>query len=302
MTDQPAHPKSVLLGCAAMLASTVLFASMHACVRHLSTDIHPFEIAFFRNFIGLIFLAPLIVRKGGALLHTRYFNWHLLRATINLFAMLLFFYALSITPLATVQALSFTAPLFTTVLAIFFLGEQVRFRRWAGVIVGFIGVLLILRPGVQAVNLGSLLVLASAALWASTMIIIKRLSNTDSPLTITAFVTLFLTLFSFFPALWFWSWPTGMNWFWLAFAGVAGTVGQLLVAKAFAYADTTIVLPFDFAKIIWGAILGFVFFAEYVDAYTWIGATVIFTGATYVAYRERQIEHSEKTPPQRLQN
>jgi len=294
MTNLPVHPKSVLLGCAAMLGSTVLFASMHACVRHLSADIHPFEIAFFRNFIGLIFLAPFIVRKGGALLHTRYFNWHLLRAAINLIAMLLFFYALSITPLATVQALSFTAPLFTTVLAVFFLSEQVRFRRWAAVIVGFVGVLVILRPGVQAVDLGSLLVLASAAIWASTMIIIKRLSNTDSPLTITAFVTLFLTLFSFLPALWFWSWPTGMHWFWLVFAGAAGTLGQLLVAKAFAYADTTIVLPFDFAKIIWGAILGFVFFAEYVDVYTWIGATVIFTGATYVAYRERQLEHSDK--------
>lgn len=294
------HPKSVLLGCGAMLASTVFFATMHAGVRHLSADIHPFEIAFFRNFFGLIFLAPLILKGGGALLHTRHFNWHLLRAAINLVAMLLFFYALSITPLATVQALSFTAPLFTTILAVIFLREQVRFRRWAAVVIGFIGVLIILRPGVQSVDLGSLLVLASALVWATTMIIIKRLSNTDSPLTITAFVTLFLTIFSLLPALWVWTWPSGSDWWWLVFAGAAGTLGQLCVAKAFAYTETTIVLPFDFAKIIWGSILGYVFFAEYVDAYTWIGATVIFSGATYVAFRERQLERDaavRKTDP-----
>jgi len=227
MSGTATHPKSVLLGCATMLLSTVLFATMHATVRHLSADIHPFEIAFFRNFFGLILLAPLMLRNGGALFHTRHLNWHLLRAGINLIAMLVFFYALSITPLATAQALGFTAPLFTTVLAVLILREQVRFRRWAAVVIGFIGVLIILRPGVQEVDLGSLLVLASAFIWATTMIIIKRLSNTDSPLTITAYVTLFLTILSLPPALWFWSWPQGEQWLWLGFAGVAGTMSAV---------------------------------------------------------------------------
>lgn len=293
MTHPQVHPKSVLLGCSVMLLGSVFFASMQACVRHLSADIHPFEIAFFRNFFGLIMLTPLIVRNGGALLKTQHFNWHLFRAAINLVAMLLFFYALSITPLVTVQALSFTAPLFATVLAIFILGEQVRFRRWAAVVIGFFGVLIILRPGAGAVDFGSLLVLGSAAIWAAAMIIIKRLSNTDSPLTITAYVTLFLTILSFLPAWWFWTWPAGSQWWLLALTGVLGTLAQLCVAKAFAYADTSIVLPFDFAKIIWGAILGYVLFAEYVDIYTWIGASIIFAGATYVALRERQIERGQ---------
>ncbi|OED35259.1 hypothetical protein AB833_30895 [Chromatiales bacterium (ex Bugula neritina AB1)] len=278
-----------------MLVSTVFFASMHACVRYLSEDIHPFEIAFFRNLFGVMFLAPFIMRNGARLLRTRHFNWHLLRAGINVFAMLIFFYALSITPLATVQALSFTAPLFTTVLAVFLLGERVRFRRWAAVLAGFVGVLIILRPGAQPIEFGAILVLLSAAIWALTMIIIKRLSNTDSPLTITAYVTLFLTVMSLPPALWVWSWPDGWHWFWFVVAGFTGTMGQLCVAKAFAYADATLVLPFDFAKIIWGALLGFLFFGEYVSAYTWIGAVVIFGGATYVAYRERQIEKLKAT-------
>jgi len=150
--------------------------------------------------------------------------------------------------------------------------------------------MIILRPGVQPIDFGALLVLLSASIWALTMIVIKRLSNTDSPLTITAYVTMLLTVMSFVPALFVWTWPVGMQWPLLLVAAVFGTMGQLCVAKAFAYADTTIVLPFDFAKIIWGAMLGYVFFGEYVNAYTWIGGIVIFAGATYVAYRERQIE------------
>jgi drug/metabolite transporter (DMT)-like permease len=289
------HRKSVVAGCVTMLLSTAFFASMHACVRYLSADIHPFEIAFFRNLFGVVFLLPFIVRNGGALLRTQHLNWHMVRALINVFAMLIFFYALSITPLATVQALSFTAPLFTTVLAVLLLGEKVRFRRWAAVITGFCGVMVILRPGAQPIELGALLVLLSASIWALTMIIIKRLSNTDSPLTITAYVTVFLTVLSFIPALWFWTWPVGTQWLWLALAAGAGTLGQLCVAKAFAYADTTVVLPFDFAKIFWGALLGFLFFGEYVSAYTWLGAVIIFGGATYVAYRERQIEKLKRS-------
>lgn len=290
------HRKSVVLGCSCMLVSTVLFAGMHACVRYLSADLHPFVIAFFRNLFGVLFLLPFILRGGGVLLRTRHFKWHVLRASFNVVAMLLFFYALAITPLVVVQALSFTAPLFTTVLAILLLGERVRLRRWMAIISGFFGVMVILRPGFQPLELGAVLVLCSALVWGMTMVIIKRLSNTDSPLTITAYVTLFLTLMSLVPALLVWSWPTGVQWGWLAVAAIAGTLGQLCVAKAFAFADTTIVLPIDFAKVIWGAILGFVFFAETVDVYTWIGAIIVFCGATYLAFRERQLERRSIGP------
>jgi len=287
---KPTHNKNVLLGCAAMLTSTLLFSVMHASVRHLTSDLHPFEVAFFRNGLALLFFIPIIARSRGILLKTNHLKWHLLRSIFNVVAMLIFFYALSITPLATVQALSFTAPLFTTVLAVFILGERVRLRRWAAIVLGFTGVLIIIRPGIQPVELGTLLVLCSASIWALTMVVIKRLSNTDSPLTITAYVTIFLTIMSLIPALLVWKTPVGTQWSWLFFAAVTGTLAQLCLAKAFAYADTTIVLPIDFAKIIWGSALGFVFFGEYVSAYTWIGAVVIFAGALYVTIRERQLE------------
>lgn len=287
------HRKNVLLGCATMLISTLLFGVMHATVRHLSAELHPFEVAFFRNALALLFFIPLVIRGSGDLLKTDHFKWHLLRATINVGAMLMFFYALAITPLAIVQALSFTAPLFTTLLAVFFLKERVRLRRCTAIAIGFSGVLIILRPGIQPIELGTLLVLGSASLWALTMIVIKRLSDTDSATTITAYATIFLTFMSLIPALLVWKTPIGSQWGWLMLAAICGTLGQFCIAKAFAFADATTVLPFDFAKIIWGASLGYLFFGEYVDAYTWIGAVVIFSGACYVAIRERQLEKEQ---------
>jgi drug/metabolite transporter (DMT)-like permease len=284
------HRKSVLLGSAAMLLSTVCFAGMHACIRYLSSDLHPFEIAFFRNLFGMFVLIPFVIQAGPVILKTKHINLHLLRAAFNMIAMLLFFYALSITPLALVQALSFTAPLFTTILAVFFLGEIVRFRRWAAIIVGFIGVLIILRPGIQTIPLGAFLVLGSASVWAMTMIIIKKLSDTDSALVITFYMSFFLTILSITPAVLVWEWPEGIQWFWLIGIGMAGTLGQFCIAKAFSFADATIVLPIDFAKIVWGALLGYLFFSEAVDVLTWVGATVVFSGACYLAWRERQLE------------
>lgn len=278
-----------------MLASTVLFSLMHVVVRYLSSDLHPFEIAFFRNSLACFFLLPIMLRNGGQLLKTQHIKWHILRSSLNVVAMLMFFYALSITPLAVVQALSFTAPLFATVLAMVLLREKVKLRRWIAIIAGFIGVLIILRPGAQPIEIGALLVLGSAFIWALTMIVIKRLSNTDSPLTITAYVTLFLSILSLIPALLYWKWPQGAQWAWLLFAAITGTLGQLCLAKAFAYAETSIVLPFDFAKIIWSASLGYLFFGEYVSAYTWAGGVIIFGGACYVAIRERQLEKARNS-------
>ncbi len=284
------HHKSVLLGCSAMLCSTIMFSMMHVCVRFLSAELHPFEIAFFRNFLAVIFLLPLIMRNGAELLKTQHIKWHLLRAGLNVVAMLMFFYALSITPLAIVQALSFTAPLFATMMAAVLLREKVRLRRWMAIAIGFTGVMIILQPTARPVETGELLVLASASIWALTMIVIKRLSNTDSPLTITAYVSMFLTVLSLIPALFFWQWPQGAQWGWLLFAALTGTLGQLLLAKAFAYAETSVVLPFDFGKIVWSASMGYLFFGEYISAYTIAGAIIIFGGACYVAIRERQLE------------
>lgn len=290
---------SPMLGILFMIGSTVCFAGMHGGVRYLATQqhLHPFEIAFFRNLFGLLVLAPWFLQQGLAPLRTQRFGLHSARALINVVAMLMFFMGLGLTPIAQVQALGFTAPLFASLLAIFFLKEKSYLWRWSALIVGFIGALIIIRPGIKSVDLGSLLVLSSAAIWSCAIIIIKKLSRTDSSVTITAYMVLLMTPLSFLAAVFFWQWPNGGQLLWLAFVGISGTLAQLGMAQALRMADATSVLPLDFLKLIWGALIGYMAFAELPDAGVWIGGVTVFAAATYTAYRESQDKAANELPP-----
>ncbi len=284
---------SAFRGCVYMLASTVFFATMHACVRFVSAEVHPFEVTFFRNLFGFFALLPWLIIQGLEPLRTRRIGLHFARAGTNVIAMLMFFTALSMTPMVQVQALAFTAPLFTTVLAALFLKEVVKIRRWLATLAGFIGALIIIRPGIQPIDAGALLTLASAAVWAVTMIIIKQLSRTDSAFTITAYMVILMTPMSLVAAVPVWTWPNLNQLGWLAACGVTGTVAQFLMAQAFRSADTSVVLPLDFMKVVWGALIAWLWFGELVGIWTWVGAVIIFIGATYIAFRERALEKTK---------
>lgn len=280
---------SVVHGLLFMTLATLGAASLAGVVRYLSGQLHPFELAFFRLLFGLLVLMPWFAAHGRSALRTERIGLHLLRATVNVLSMLMYFLSLSLTPLAQVQALTFTSPLFATLLAILLLGEKVRRRRWAALAAGFTGMLIIIRPGVQTVDVGMLLALGSAAIWGGTLIVIKRLTQTESSLTITLYMTLFMVPLALLPALFVWVWPTGTQWLWLILGGALGTLAQLAMAQALRVAEATAVLPADFLKLIWGALIGYIFFAEVVDGWTWIGAVIIFSGSFYIAYRERQL-------------
>ncbi len=285
-----------LRGILLMCISTVTFSIMHALVRFVSDEMPPFQIAFFRNVFGLAFLLPLLMRSRFAVLRTQRIGLHALRGAINICAMLMFFTALSMSPLAKVTALSFTAPLFMAVLAVLILGERFRIYRWLAILFGFAGMLIILRPGIVAIDAGALLVTASAALWAVAMIIIKILSRTESSLTIVAYMGIFLGLFSVFPALWVWQ-PFGLETiYWLILIGLFGTIAQMTLSQALKETDPTALMPFDFLKLIWTAIIGAWFFAEIPDVFTWIGAAVIFSSGLFIAYRERRAKQNIASP------
>ena len=278
----------VTRGILLMCASTVAFAIMHASVRFVSAELPPFQIAFFRNLFGLAVLVPFLVGSGFAQMRTQRVGLHALRGLINVCAMLMFFTSLSITPLATVTALSFTAPIFAAVLSFFFLGERFHLYRWMAIIVGFLGMLIILRPGLVEVELGAMLAAGAAALWAIAMIIIKILSRTDSSVAIVAWMGIFLCAFSIGPALWVWQTPTLWNLIWLAFIGLCGSIAQVTLSQSLKESDPTAVLPFDFLKLIWATILGAWFFGELPDVLTFVGAIVIFTSGLFIAFRERR--------------
>lgn len=275
-------------GIVLMCVSTIAFSIMHGLVRYISTEMHPFQIAFFRNVFGLVFLLPLIVRSNFVIFQSKSIGLHALRGVINIIAMLMFFTALSISPLAKVTALSFTAPIFMAVLSFFILAERFRLHRWMAIITGFLGMLIILRPGLVVIDTGALLVIGSASLWAVTMILIKILSRTESSVSIAAWMGIFLGLFSIGPALWVWQSPSLVDIGWLLLIGLFGSMAQVSLAQSLKETDPTAIMPFDFLKLIWTALIGIWFFAEIPDIFTWIGAAVIFSSGLYIAHRERR--------------
>ena len=214
-----------------MLGATVVFSGMHATIRHASADMHPFEIAFFRNMFGLLLLAPLLFRYGIAPLRTARLKLHLLRGLFNITSMLCFFYALSIAPLTDVAAMTFASPIFATVLAVFVFGELIGIRRWSAILFGFAGTMVVLRPGFEGVALGPLLALFASLIWGIALLVIKVLARTESSLTITAWMMILLTPLSLIPAAFFWTWPTGEQYLWLLFTAALGTSGHLFLKQ-----------------------------------------------------------------------
>lgn len=278
-----------------MLVSTILFTGMQVTVRHVSEELHPFEIAFFRNFFGLLVVSPLLFRFGFGVLQTPKLKLHALRGALQTAGMMLFFTALTLAPLAQTVALSFTAPLFTTILAIVILRERAGWRRWAALIAGFVGAWIVIRPGLAVVNTGALLVILSSCVWAGSMIIIKILSRTESSLTITLYMGLFMAPLSLIPALFVWQWPGGQALMFLVLVGAFGGLGHLALAQAFKESDATAVLPYDFTRLIWASALGFLVFAEVPDLWTWIGGFVIFSSTVYIAFRETRLRKGGAT-------
>jgi len=285
-----AADRNVVRGVLTMLAATLLFSAMHGSIRHVANlGVHPFEIAFFRNLFSLLFVLPWLIRFGLEPLRTSRFKMHALRTVFNVVAMLCFFYAIAITPLAQVTALNFTAPIFATVLAIIVLGETVRLRRWSAIVIGFAGTFVILRPGFEAVTLGQALALASSLSWAFALVIIKMMSRTESSITIIAYMALLMIPLSFVPAVFVWSWPSIEQLLWMLAIGLLGGGAQYLMTESLRLADTSVVMPIDFFKLIWVAALAYVAFGEVPDVWTWIGGAVIFASTFYIAYRERQV-------------
>ena len=284
-----------LRGVALMVISTLSFSAMHSAIKHVSAEMHPFEVAFFRNFFGLVALFPFFLRYGLTPLKTTRIGLHLGRVCLNIGSMIAFFYAISITPLAEVIALSFAAPIFATLLAIFIYKEYTGPGRWAAILIGFAGTLVILRPGYDEITLGPVLALLSAMTWGVAVMIIKSLSRTDSSVTITAYMVLLMTPLSFVPALFVWQWPAGEQWLFLALVGMFGTIGHLTLNQAIKLAPTNVIMPIDFVRLIWVAIIGYFIFGEVPDEFVWIGGAMIFVSGFLIAQAENRLR--KQIPP-----
>ena len=275
-------------GMAFSLASTVGFSIAHGLVRPISADIHAFEIVFFRSVFGFLTVAPWFLRHGFAPLKTQRLGLHILRVAIGVTSSLLFYWALATAPLAKVTALSFLGSIFGVLYAGLFLGEVVSMKRWVAIFAGFAGTLVILRPGVAEIEFGSILALVAAAIWALAMALVKVLSRTETSVTITSYTVLMFAPVALVASLFVWQWPSWSLLGWLALMGIAATSSHLLFTQALREADVNVVLPFDFLRLIWIALIGFFFFAEVPSLFTWIGGAVILLSVMQIAYDERK--------------
>ena len=280
-----------------MTASTVIFGCMAVCIRLASEQLHPFEIAFFRNFFGFVFILPMLVRHGPSLLRTNKLPLYLVRCLIGIVSMLAGFWAIVNLPLAQAIALSYSTPLFVTIGAVLVLGEIVRARRWTAVLVGFLGVVLIVRPGSDAFTAGSLVALMAAVASASVAISIKFLSRTEHPDAIVLYTTMLWVPMSLVPALFVWEMPVGITWLWIILAGGLGTTAHMFWTRALKLGDASMLTPISFMQILVVAVFGYFLFDEALDRWTVLGAAVIFGSNVYIARREARLARQTVTDP-----
>jgi drug/metabolite transporter (DMT)-like permease len=290
-------PQNVGRAVGLMVASTVLFGIMAACIRLASSQLHPFEIAFFRNVFGFAFALPLLARHGIGILRTDKMPLYLVRCAIGMVSMLAGFWAIVHLPLAQAVALSYSTPIFVTIGAVFVLGEVVRARRWTAVIAGFLGVLVIMHPGAEDFRLASLVAVLAAVASASVAISIKFLSRTEKPDAIVLYTTLLWIPMSLLPALWYWTTPTGWTWLWIILAGGLGTGAHMLWTRALGLADASLLTPISFLQVLVVAVLGWALFGELLDAWTASGAAIIFASNVYIARRESRLARRAVTDP-----
>ena len=274
-----------------LIITSVFFGTvMLSFLKIAQEDVNVYVTGFFRFFLGLVIILPYIIKNKDTVLKTTHLKQHFLRAILGLPAMLIYFSALVLLPIEKLTAISFVVPLIVTILAVFFLGEKIYIYRTLALILGFSGMLVIIRPGFVDISIGVYMVLFSALLWSVNIIITKKISKDDSAITILAYQSIFMSLLSFFIVLFFWEMPSIKTLIYLILAAMCGTVLHLTLNHAFKLVDVSMTQPYSFLNLVFASIIGYFVFDEMPDLYTWIGALIIFTGVLIISYREMKLD------------
>lgn len=275
---------STLRGIGFMLLAVLSWSAMTILVRALTTEFSSFQILFVRTLVGLAIVAPLFWRTGVSGLRTKRAPLHLARALFAYCGMLGLFIGIAEIPLADVISLSFTQPIFIVLLAALLLGEKFGPARLLATLGGFAGVLIIVRPGMQEVGFGAMVVLGAAIAYAGSNVCIKKLMATESSAATTAWVNIIMCPLAGIPAVFYWVAPSAIDWALMAGVGVTGTLGVWFVSRAYANAEMNAVVPFDFLRLPIVGTAGWLLFSEATDVWTVIGSVVIFA-STYTLAR-----------------
>ena len=278
---------------ALMAFSACVVALLHSIARSLTADYHSMEIAFFRTTVPLFFLVPMLVRQGRRTgtnwWHTARPGMQLLRGVTGAIGMMTWFFSLSLIPVGDATAITFSVVIFASIGAVLFLGERIGRRRVAAIVVGLLGTLIIVRPDVNAINMGAMVALVSSIFWAATLLVVKVLARTDSSPTIVFYASVYFTVFVTPFAVYFWKWPTPEDLALLILIGILALLGQLALTGAMRSGEATAVMPIDFTRLLWAAGVGYIWFGEFPDLWTWVGGAVVFGSTLYITYRESRL-------------
>jgi drug/metabolite transporter (DMT)-like permease len=272
-----------------MMLAALCFTVMTALIRETANHIHPVEIAFFRAATNLVLMLPFAMRQGRGLLQSSNHRVYLFRGLVGFTFMMSYFPGAALIPVAESQALIFTAPLWATIMAVTFLGERLYRHRALALIVGFAGALIILRPGFEVVSIGALLVLVGALANATSHVIVTYTTRSDTPDHAVFFLAFYTTPLAAVAALFVWQTPNLEQLVLLVAIGALATLNQRFQSRAFASADATAVLPFDFVRLPFGGIIGVIALAELPGIWVWVGGIIIFGASVYLARREARM-------------
>jgi drug/metabolite transporter (DMT)-like permease len=275
------------------VTASAFFAGMMAMIRVVVDEVPPLELVFFRNLFALAFMVPWLTVSGFSAMRTARHGLYFWRSVAALISMLCWFTGIAYLPLNESTALSFTSPLFATVAAVLFLGEVVGVRRWTATVVGFLGAMIILKPGFANLQWTQGAILASAAIAGANAVLIKQLTRTESPNAIVTYMTLYILPFSLIIALYEWVWPSMHTWPALLALGLFATLGHQALTRAFACMDASAVTGLDFVRLPIVALVAWFAFGEAPDLGTWLGAAVIVASTVYIAHREAVVARTK---------
>ena len=263
---------------------------MSVFLKFAQEDANVFSVGFMRFFFGFLLILPFVIKSKFKIYNTDNFKFHITRSIINVPMMILGFAALMYIPLDQIKAIGFLSPILVVILSVIFLKERIYLIRTFSLILGFIGVIIILRPGIIEISIGAYMVLTSTLLWSTVIIITKYMSKSDSPMTIITYQYTFVSIFTLPLAIVYWSNISLTSVFYSLMAAIVGTVLHLCINTSFKLASLTILQPIWFSQLLWATIFSLILFNESVDYFTYIGGSLVFISVLIITYRENYLK------------
>ena len=287
---QSSQTKTIIL----YIVSIVLFSIMNIFIRKAAENLHVLEVVFFRNLLAFILMLPILKSTGLVAIKMNNTKLFFLRGFFGAIGMVAGFTSLTLIPLAQATAISFSKPIFITIGATIFLGEIIKARKIAAIIIGIIGMLIIVQPGVNSFSFGIILAIFGALAHSLNALIVKKLTLTDTPQAIVTWMVIILIPITFIPAITVWEWPSFETWLYLWGIAIVGTLAHFLWTKSYSMADITSLEPIAFIKLPIMALIGWMIFSEIPGTWTWVGGLIIFMSTIYISNREAKATDSPK--------